>query len=84
MCRNYDYDSATQTQGQGHVISPSICVRSISPKPFGQVLLNCIPMFLIVRQCAEHMTQPHRLKVKGFMLVFGVCPYLRNPAVSFS
>ena len=59
-------NSATQTQGQGHtqghVINPSICLRSISPKPFDT--LYFIQMFLLVRRCAEPMTQLQRLKVK--------------------
>ena len=49
---------------QGHVIYPSICVRSISPKPVELVSLYFIQMFLLVRQCAEPMTQLQRLKVK--------------------
>ena len=61
MCRTYD--SATQTQGQGrnsgHVINPSIFVRSISHKPFELISLNFIQTFLLVRHFAEHMTQPH-------------------------
>ena len=58
------YDPATQTQGQVHVIYPSMCVHSISPKPFELVSLNFIQMFLLVRQSKEHMTQPNWLKVK--------------------
>ena len=49
---------------QGHVIYPSICFRSISPKPFELVSLYFIQMFLVVRQCAEPMAQLQRFKVK--------------------
>ena len=45
MCRTYDL--ASQTQGQCHVIYPSICVHSISPKLFELVSLNFIQIFLI-------------------------------------
>ena len=62
MCRTYD--SAMQTQGQGHVICPSIRVRSISPKTFERFSLNFTQMFLLERRCAEHMPQLHRLMVK--------------------
>ena len=59
---------------QCHVIYPSICAHSISPKPFEQVSLYFIQMFPIVRQCAEPMAQLQRLKVKvtGFTLEFFV------------
>ena len=50
---------------QDHVIYPSIRVRSISPKPLDRFSLNFSQMFLLVRQCAEHMTQLPRLKVTG-------------------
>ena len=63
MCRTYD--SATQTQGHGQVIDPSICVHSIPLKMFELVSLNFIQMFLLVRQCVEHLTKPHWLKVTG-------------------
>ena len=49
---------------QGRVIYPSICVHSISPKPFELVSLYFIQMFLLVRQCAEPMTRLQRLKIK--------------------
>ena len=49
--------------GQGHVIYPSIRVRSISPEPFDQFSLYFTHMFLSVRWCAEPMTQLRRLKV---------------------
>ena len=47
------------------VIYPSICVHSISPKPFKRFSLNITQMFLSVSRCAEHMTQLPRLKVTG-------------------
>ena len=49
---------------QGHVIYPSIFVRSISPKPFELVSFYFIQMFLLVIQYAEPMTQLQRLVVK--------------------
>ena len=42
---------------QGHVIYPSIHVRSISRKPFQRFSLNFTQMFLLVRRWAKHMTQ---------------------------
>ena len=52
---------------QGHVIYSSFRARSISPEYFERVSLNFTQMFLLVRRCAEHMTQLHvpRLKVTG-------------------
>ena len=63
MCRTYD--SAMKTQGQVHVIHPSVCVPSVSPELFEQFLLSFTQMFLSVRQGAEHLTQLPRLKVTG-------------------
>ena len=54
---------------QGHVIYPSICVCSVSPKPFERFSLNFTQMFPLVSRCAEHMTQLPWLKVK----VSGFC-----------
>ena len=51
--------------GHGHMIYPSIRVRSISPESFERFSLNFTQMFLSMRQCAEHMTQLPRLKVTG-------------------
>ena len=72
MCRTYHL--ATENHGQGQTIYPSICVGSISPKPFELVSLYFIQMLLSVRQCVEPMTQLQKLKVKviGFTLEFGV------------
>ena len=50
---------------QGHVIYPSIHVRSISPESFEQFSLNFTEMFFSFRRCAEHMTQLPRVKVTG-------------------
>ena len=50
---------------QGIVIYPSIHVRSISPEPFERFSLNFTQLFLLVRWCAEHMTQLPRLNVTG-------------------
>ena len=57
---------------QGHVIYPSICVRSISPKSFERFSLNFTEIFLSVKRSAEHMTHLPRLNVKGFTLEFRV------------
>ena len=48
---------------QGHVIYPSICVRSISPEPFERFEFNFTQMFFSVRRCAEPMTKLCILKV---------------------
>ena len=69
--------------GQGHVIYPSIRVRSIPPKSFEWFSLNFTQMFLAVIQCAEHMTQLPRLKVNDLRLNFVSAPYLRNPKGDF-
>ena len=50
---------------QGHMIYPSICVRSITPKPFERFSLNFTQIFVFVRGCAEHITQLPRLNVTG-------------------
>ena len=74
---------------QGHSIYPSICVHSISPKLFERVSFNFIQMFLLVRQCAEHMTPPNWLKVKitgqgqGSILEFGVYSISPEPRGQF-
>ena len=49
---------------QSHWIFPSTLVRSISPEPLRRFSLNSTQMFLSVRQCAKHMTQPPRLMFK--------------------
>ena len=66
---------------QGHVIYPSIRVRSIFLESFERFSLNFTQMFLSVRRCAEHMTQLPRLKVKvkGFTLEFRVCSISLKP-----
>ena len=49
---------------QVHHIYPKIsCPLNISPEPFKQFSLNFTNMFLLVRQCAESMTQLYSLKV---------------------
>ena len=70
--------------GQGHVIYPSIRVRSISPASFERFSLNFTQMFLSVRRCAEHMTQLPRLKVKGFTIEFCVRSISPEPLGQFS
>ena len=40
-------------------------VRSISPEPLDRFSWNFTQMFLLVRRCAEYMTQLRRLKVTG-------------------
>ena len=60
--------------GQGHVIYPSIGVRSIAPQQFEQFSLNFIQMFLFVRWCAELMTQLRRLKGKVTLQGHGIYP----------
>ena len=50
--------------GQGIEFTLEFRVRSISPEPFGRISLNFTQMFLLLRRCAEHMTQLPRLKVK--------------------
>ena len=66
---------------QGHVIYPSFCVRSLFPKPFELVSLYFIQMFILVRQCAEPMTQLQdsrsQFKVKGFTLE--LCVHFISP-----
>ena len=66
---------------QGHVIYPSFCVRSIFLKPFELVSLYFIQMFILVRQCAEPMTQLQdsrsQFKVIGFTLEF--CVHFISP-----
>ena len=69
--------------GQGHVIYPSICVRSISPESFERFSLKFTQIFLSVRRCAEHMTQLPRLKVKGFTLEFRVRSISPKPLGQF-
>ena len=64
---------------QGHVIYPSICVRSISPKQFELVLLYFIQMFLLVRQCVELMTQLQRLKVNVTVQGHRLYPWMLCP-----
>ena len=49
---------------QGHMIYPSIVVRSISPESFERFSLNFTQFFLSVRRRAEHLTQLTWLKVK--------------------
>ena len=67
-CRNI-YDSATQTQDQGHTSWPCDLplnsVRSISPEYFERFSFNFTQMFLSVRRCAEHMVQLPKLKDTG-------------------
>ena len=62
---------------QGHVIYPSIRVRSIPPESFERFSLNFTQMFLSVRRCAEHMTQLLRLKVTGQGQ--GIYPWISCP-----
>ena len=57
---------------QGHVINPSICVRSISPKPFELVSLN-------FSTWPSHIDSRSLVKVKGFILEFGVCSISPEP-----
>ena len=88
MCRTYD--SATQTQGHGHVIYPSFCVRSISPKPFFKTsfikLNSYVPLSETV--CRAHdpatLTQGHRSRSRDLSLNLVSDPYLLNPQVNFS
>ena len=54
VCRTYD--SAAQTQGQGHRFTLEFCDRSVSPEHFWQFSLNFTQMFLSVCWCAEPMT----------------------------
>ena len=49
---------------QGHGLSLEFRVRSISPIPVEGFSLNFGQIFTLVRQCAESITQPCRLKVK--------------------
>ena len=56
----------------GHVIYPSICVRSISPEPFERFSLNFTQMFLRVIQCAEPMTQLCKNKVNVMLYGHGI------------
>ena len=49
---------------QGHVLYPSICVRSISSDPLGRFWLDFTQMFLSVSSCAEPMTWLCKLNVK--------------------
>ena len=85
------YDSATYTQGQGHTSKScglrfNSC-RSISPRPFDRFSLNFTQKFLLLRQCAEHMTKLSRLKVtgqgQGFTLNFLSILYILNPLSDF-
>ena len=75
---------------QGHVIYLSIRVCSIYPKPFDRFSLNFTQMFLLVRQCAEHMTQLPRLNVKatgqghGLILEFHIGSTSPEPFWQFS
>ena len=48
----------------GNAVYPSICVSSISPKPLEGFSLKFTQIFLLVRRCAELITQLPRLKVK--------------------
>ena len=70
--------------GQGHVVYPSIRVRSIHPERFS---LNFTGMFFSVRWCAEHITQllrDSRSQVKGFTLEFRVRSISPEPFGRFS
>ena len=51
--------------GEGHVIYPSIRVRSISPGYFELFSFSFTQMFLSVRRCAERMTQLLKAMVTG-------------------
>ena len=66
-------------------------VCSISPEPFERSSLNFDQMFISVRQCAEPMTQLHRLEVnvtlQGHSILpinFVYAPYLLNPLKDFN
>ena len=63
-------DSKSQVKVKG--LTLELRVHSISPEPFDQFSCNFTHMFLLVRRCAEHMTQLPRLKVKRFTLVYCV------------
>ena len=56
----------------GHVIYPSICVRSICPEPLEGFLLNFTQMFPSVRRRAEPMTQLCKIKVKVMLYGHGI------------
>ena len=56
-------DSRSQVKVKGFILE--FCVRSISPVPFDRFSWYFSHMFLLVRRCAEHMTQLPRLKVTG-------------------
>ena len=73
---------------QGHVIYPSIRVRSISPESFERFSLNFTQMFHSVRWCAEHMTQLPRLKAmvtgqgvyfQGHVIYSSICVHSISP-----
>ena len=51
--------------GQGQSIYLEFCVRSISPEPFDRFSWSFTHTFVLVRQCAEYITQLPRLKVTG-------------------
>ena len=55
---------------QGHVINPSFRARSISPEYSKRISLNFTQMFLLVRRCAENMTQLPSIKVTGQVIYF--------------
>ena len=87
LCRfslNFSPRFKVKVTGQGSVVYPSICVHSISSESFVQFSLIFTQMFFSVRQCAEHMTQLPRLKVKGFTLEFCVLSISPEPLGWFS
>ena len=72
---------------QGHVIYPSICVRSISPEPFERFSLNFTQMFLsddVHNQRLSYTDSMSHFKVMGFTLEFRVRSRFPQPFVRFS
>ena len=52
---------------QGHRLYLEFCVRYISPEPFERFLKSFGQMLISLRQCAEPLTQLHRLWVKAHL-----------------